>query len=395
VTEDKKDYIMKDVPTMFVGKDINSILLYAEKIGASDIHIQGGTAIIVDIHSRFHAITARKLSNNEVDSFIKQVYAETAVSRINGGEAIDTSHSIKNMKTKERLRYRINAIGVQKSGEDTIQITIRTIPSKPIKLSELGIEDEIWENFTPDQGIVVVTGPTGSGKSTLLASCVRELVETPNINKKIVTYEAPIEFTYDYFNNPSCFITQTEVGRHLKTWNQAIESAMRRKPDIILIGEARDPETISSAVEASQTGHLVLTTSHTNGVPETIRRMINVFPSNERSSRQVDLIDSMRMVVSQRLLLSLDGKRVAIREWLIFDEEVKESLFKCEPDKVSVELRRIVNQRGTSLSDDAIRKYDLGLISKEVCFQSVKSYGGNVSANKFIERCLEKESVNE
>jgi len=137
--EESQKYFMKDVPPMFSGKEINDILLYTDEIGVSDIHIQGGDPIIVDIHSRFYSITPRSMSNGEVDSFIKQLYAETAVSRINEGEAIDTSHAIKNKKTKERLRYRVNAVGVQKNGEDSIQITIRTIPSKPIKLSELGI----------------------------------------------------------------------------------------------------------------------------------------------------------------------------------------------------------------------------------------------------------------
>ena len=149
---------------------------------------------------------------------------------------------------------------------------------------------------------------------------------------------------YDRCDTPSCVISQTEIGTQLKTFHDGIESGMRRKPDIILIGEARDPETIDSSILASQTGHLVYTTSHTNGVAETMKRLINVFPENERQAKLMDLVDSMKMVIAQRLLKTVDGGRCAIKEFLVFDKPVKDILRTTNAMNISSVLDEIVNR---------------------------------------------------
>lgn len=361
----------------FSKEHFEDILEHAYKIKASDVHIHSNDYIWVDVHGKLFPITTRRLDSTEVESFIKKIYGDNALTEMNQGKAIDKSVAFYNPQSEGKIRYRVNAVGTLSRGVDGLQITIRTIDSTPPKLSDLKIEDEIWNNFVPGQGLVLVTGPTGSGKTTLLASSIREILENKDMEscKKIVTYEAPIEFVYDNVLKNNNIISQTEIPIHLKTWHEAIESAMRRKPNIILIGESRDPETIRSSILASQTGHLVYSTAHTNGVAETIRRMINVFQPEERSSLQYDLIESTKLVVSQRLLPSTDGKRVAIREYLVFDDEVKDRLLSVDYNKISLELKNILAVKKTRLIDDAYIKYEEGRLSENGLEFAKKTFG--------------------
>lgn len=367
-------YLLPNVPSLFHPDDINKILKHVVSLGASDVHIAPNMQIKIDVQGRFYPVTLRKLVTHEVESFIKKIYGDNATSQLNSAEDINCSHSIPELESERRIRFRVNALKILSEGRPGIQITIRTIVSSPPPLAQLELEPEIWDNFRPKQGLIVITGPTGSGKSTLLAGSIGGVLEDPESFKKIITYEAPIEFTYDSLNWHNNMIFQTEIPTHLPNFSVGVESAMRRKPDIILIGEARDPETIKSSIVASQTGHLVYTTAHTNGVAETIRRMINVFNADEREALQYDLIDALRLVVSQRLIPALNGKRIAIREFLVFTDELKDILLSQNSNLVVKALRDEVKKREQSLSDDAMRKYKLGLISEKELNNALRDF---------------------
>ena len=373
MSEDKFDIKLSLVKASYNRLDINPILVELYEKGASDIHIQSDDYIKIKYQRDLIPVTHRILADNEVKGFIKEIYGENATAEINIGRDVDTSHAI-NMPDGSTIRFRVNAIGIFTVGGSGIQITIRTIQSKPLKLSKLKLEDVIWKNFVPDQGLIIVTGPTGSGKTTLMASCIREILEIKDGSKKIVTYESPIEFVYDEVDKGSNIITQTEVPKHIQTFSDGVTSSMRRAPNIIFIGESRDKDTIMNSILASQTGHLVYTTAHTNSVAETIRRMINVFSPEERNALQYDLIDSLKMVVAQRLIRDKDNNSVAIREWLIFTGEIKDHLKKIDPNNVSFEIKKIVAAKKQTLFDDAYRKYKLGIISIEVLRSLEKDY---------------------
>lgn len=367
-------FLMKGTPPMFKGDDINKILKYCVDMNVSDIHLSTYMEIKVDLHGRKFPITERRMAPIEIEAFIKKMYGDNATAQLNGGNAIDCSYSIPELESEKRIRFRINAVKILSEGLPGIQVTIRTINADPPPFEAMNLETEIWDNFRPNQGLILVTGPTGSGKSTLLAACMRKILEDPESYKKIVTYESPIEFTYDGVEKHGNMIFQTEIPTHLPDFFAGVENAMRRKPEVILIGESRDPETIRSSILASQTGHLVYTTAHTNGVAETMRRLINVFKAEEREPMQYDIIDSTRLIISQRLVPSLDGKRVPIREWLVFDEEIKDELLSYDSNMLVKEIRRIVKVKGQSLSDDVKRKYELGLISDQVLKESLRAY---------------------
>jgi len=363
-----------DLPTSFAPETLDDILEYTTSHGSSDLHIQSKTPLVADVYGRLVKLHPRSISFQDAETVITRIYGQNAVAQIYDGKAIDTSYEIGSGES--RVRFRVNAVGVLIRGSIGIQITIRTIPTNPPTVEDLNVEQEIIDAFLPSQGLVVVTGPTGSGKSTLLASLVRKILEMPENGKKIVTYEAPIEFVYDAIDAPSSIISQSEVPSNIRDFAVGVENALRRKPDIILIGEARDPETIEASVVASQTGHLVYTTAHTNGVAETIRRMVNVFPSEERSAKQLDIIDSMQLIVSQRLVKTLDGKRAAIKEYLVFDSNVKEQLTSCHPDKIASVAKKIVEEKGTDMISAANQLFLSGAVEQSEINTIIKSFGG-------------------
>ena len=279
------------------------------------------------------------------------------------GHDIDTHYEVRPSRS-ERYRHRVNGVGIHVDGHEGIQITIRTIPSTPPALDDLALPNTITDAIAPNEGIVYVTGATGSGKSTLLAAIIRTLAEKPESHRKILTYEAPIECVYDEIQTPTAIISQSEVPRHIPTFAEGVRNALRRKPHLILVGEARDPETINAALEAALTGHPVYTTLHSNGVAETIRRLVGSFPREERIGRTIDIIETARLIIWQRLVPSTDGKRVALREYLAFNEQVRDELLNTDPEKVTAKTRELVHKYGQPMQEEIDTRFKEGVISE-------------------------------
>jgi defect-in-organelle-trafficking protein DotB len=228
----------------------------------------------------------------------------------------------------------------------------------------MNLPKEVLDAIAPNDGVVYVTGATGSGKSTLLASIIKEIAEQTDSNRKILTYEAPIEFVFDSIEKPSAIVSQSEIPRHLPSFAAGVRNALRRKPRLILVGEARDAETISAVIEAALTGHPVYTTLHANGVAETIRRLVGTFPREERYGRTLDIIETIRLVLWQILVPTVDGKRVALREYLVFNDEIRDRLLGVPPDEVTAMTRRLLKEKGQPMIVDAKRKFEAGVISE-------------------------------
>ncbi|MFI4954511.1 MAG: ATPase, T2SS/T4P/T4SS family [Gammaproteobacteria bacterium] len=316
-------------PSRFLPTDLDTLLLFCVQHEASDITLQTGDRVIADIHGRLHRITEHQLSNSEVSELLNHIYGANGTAQILSGRDVDTHYEIKPYRG-QRFRFRVNATGCHVAGHDGIQITMRTIPIDPPYLKDMNLDPRLVRALIPPQGIVVVSGATGSGKSTLLAAVMREILETSH--GKVLSYEAPIEFVYDNVVQPHASIAQHEIPANLPNFPAAVRNALRRKPTYILVGEARDRETISAVIDAALTGHTVYTTVHSNGVADTIRRMISAFPAEERHSRAMDLIVLLRVVIWQTLLPSTDGKRVPLREWLLFNETVRKRLLRSDFD---------------------------------------------------------------
>tara|TARA_Y100000031_G_scaffold77340_1_gene85021 strand:+ start:49593 stop:50633 length:1041 start_codon:yes stop_codon:yes gene_type:complete len=333
------------------------------KEGTSDISIQTERPIYNDISGVLYPATFRAMDASDMTAFLNKIYGADAMARLASGKDLDVSYEVRPDRYS-RIRFRVNITAIQAKGRDSAQITMRSLPTEPPRLSDLGIEQEIIDNWAPRQGMVIVTGPTGSGKSTLLAAGNRMLLERIGGCGKMLTYEAPIEFTYDTIKSPRSLVSQSEIPRHLPDFEAGVRNALRRKPNIIMVGEARDRETISAAIEAAQTGHAVYTTTHTTGVASTVRRMISSFEKEERGERAYALMETLRMIVTQSLVPKVDGGRLGVREWMVFPDAVREKLLDMDFDEWTNEIERLIPSYGQSMKKSATEVFEKGLISK-------------------------------
>jgi len=358
-------HLMPDEPTRFNPLFMEKMLEHTERLNASDITIQTNEPIYAEVYGELLKITNRRLSNTELGDLINSIYGPNATTQLLSGKDIDTHYEFRPNRGV-RYRYRVNATACLVEGHDAIQITLRTIPTTPPKLETMNLPENILQAISPQEGIVFITGATGSGKSTLLASIIRELIEKADSNRKVLTYEAPIEFVYDEIETVSSIVSQSEIPRHLPSFASGVRNALRRKPRLIMVGECRDAATISAALEAALTGHPVYTTLHTSGVAETMRRLVTSFSGEERLGRTIDILETIRLCIWQKLVPTVDGKRVALREYLVFDEKARDILLEGDPNDVTTTTRKLVRERGQLMTNDATEKFEQGIISERV-----------------------------
>lgn len=363
MSNDTHTNLMPDEPTRFSPAFMDQMLEHTEKLNASDVTIQTGSPVYAEVYGVLLKITNRQLSNTELGDLINSIYGPNATTQLLSGRDIDTHYEFRPNRGV-RYRYRVNATACLVEGHDGIQITLRTIPTTPPKLESMNLPPNILEAIAPQEGIVFITGSTGSGKSTLLASIIRDLIEKEDSNRKVLTYEAPIEFVYDEIETISSIVSQSEIPRHLPSFAEGVRNALRRKPRLIMVGECRDSATISAALEAALTGHPVYTTLHTSGVAETMRRLVTSFSGEERLGRTIDILETIRLCIWQKLVPTVDGKRVALREYLVFDEEARDLLLESDPNEVTSVTRKLVKQRGQLMTLDAKAKFEEGIISE-------------------------------
>ena len=361
--EDKEAQTWPDEPQRFAAEDIDHFLLWCVKQGSSDITIQSERPVYNELGGELYPGTVRNLDAADIAVFLEKLYGAEARARLASGTDLDVSYEIRPDRYT-RIRFRVNITAILCKGRDGAQITMRTLPSEPPTMDDLNIEQEIRDAWSPRQGLVVITGPTGSGKSTLLASGNRMLLERPHGCGKMLTYEAPIEFVYDSIHSPRSLVSQTEIPRHLPDFAAGVRNALRRKPEIILVGEARDRETINAAIEAAQTGHAVYTTTHTLGVANTVQRMLSSYEMDEREERAVALIETLRLIVTQALVPRIGGGRCGVREWMKFPDELREKLMDMHFTKWPNEIQRSVNQYGRTMQRSAEIFFENGEIDR-------------------------------
>ena len=357
-----ESFLYPNEPMRFEAQNVDDLLVFCHRLNASDITIQTGEPITVEVYGRIYKITKRKLANTETGEILNAIYGPNGTTQIMRGTDLDTHYEVRPSRN-ERFRYRVNGVGCYVEGHEGIQITIRTIPSTPPDISTLNLPKQIIDAMAPQEGVVYITGATGSGKSTLLASIIKSLAEESTGNRKILTYESPIEFVYDSIEMPSSIVAQSEIPKHLPTFAEGVRNALRRKPHLILVGEARDPATISAVIEAALTGHPVYTTLHTNGVAETIRRLVGSFSQEERLGRTIDIIETLRLIVWQRLVPSTDGKRIPLREYLVFSEKLRDRLLDSDPENITQTTRMLLREEGQPMLADVEAKYKAGLLT--------------------------------
>lgn len=352
-----------DEPDRFQEEHIDNFLLWCVKQGSSDITIQTDRPAYNEIHGTLYPATFRSIDAADMAVMLTKIYGPEAAARLASARDLDISYEIRPDRYT-RVRFRVNITAILSRGRDSAQITMRALPTEPPTMKDLKIEQEIIDAWAPRQGIVIITGPTGSGKSTLLAAGNRMLLERPHGCGKMLTYEAPIEYVYDTIHSPRSLVSQSEIPRHLPDFAHGVRNALRRKPEIILVGESRDRETINASIEAAQTGHAVYTTTHTTGVSNTIQRLLSTYDMGEREERAIALMETMRLIVTQALVPRVGGGRIGVREWMKFPDDVREKLMDMHFTEWPNEIQRMINQYGRTMQKSAEIVYEKGLIDR-------------------------------
>ncbi|GIW41040.1 MAG: twitching motility protein PilT [Candidatus Binatia bacterium] len=283
--------------------DITQLLTFAHREGASDVHLAAGEPPMLRIHGDIKKLDHPPLTPEEVHRMIFDIMNDAQRKQFQETNDIDFSFELGDV-----ARFRVNAFR-QRKGEGAV---FRTIPSAVMTLQELGLPEVCREVCEKEKGLVLVTGPTGSGKSTTLAAMIDYINET--YEGHILTIEDPIEFVH---KSKKCLINQREVGSHTRSFAAALRAALREDPDVILVGEMRDLETISLALTAAETGHLVFATLHTSSAPKTVDRIIDVFPPAQQEQIRIMFAESIEAVFTQTLVKKKVGGRVAAMEILL------------------------------------------------------------------------------
>lgn len=361
-------------PPRFTDDLIDDFFLWCVKKNSSDISIQTDRPVYNEIYGTLYPATFRPIDAADMNVFLTKIYGPEATARLASGNDLDLSYEVRPDRYT-RIRFRVNVTAVLSRGRDSAQITMRVLPNEPPTMADLNVEQDIINAWNPRQGMVIITGPTGSGKTTLLASGIRMLMERKRGSGKIVCYEAPIEYVYDAIKSPRSLLSQTEIPRHLPNFARGVRNALRRKPNIILVGESRDKETIAASIEASQTGHCVYTTTHTIGVASTIQRMVSTFDPNERSERAYALMETVRLVVTQTLVPKVGGGRLGVREWMRFSDEVRDKLMDMDFREWQAEIQRMLPMHGRSMARSAEIFFEQGDIDRRTYIMLSNSTG--------------------
>jgi twitching motility protein PilT len=283
--------------------DITELLAFGVHQGASDCHLSAGEPPMVRINGDLKKLDHPPMTKEEVHALIYDIMSDVQRKNFEETHECDFSFQLTGLG-----RFRVNVF-MQRKGEGAV---FRTIPEKLLTLEELGMPPILKQLCEKEKGLILVTGPTGSGKSTTLAAMIDYLNTT--FEGHILTVEDPIEFVHQ---SKKCLVNQRELGQHTQSFTAALRSALREDPDVILVGEMRDLETIQLALTAAETGHVVFGTLHTSSAPKTVDRIIDVFPPAQQSQIRAQFAESVEAVITQTLLKKKSGGRVAALEIMI------------------------------------------------------------------------------
>jgi twitching motility protein PilT len=342
--------------------------------GASDLHLVAGSQPILRIRGEMERVKYKVLENDELRAMLYEITPEEKVKHFEETGDLDFGYEIAGL-----ARYRANFFN-QKNGLGAV---FREIPTRIQTIDELGMPPILKHLAMLDKGLVLVTGPTGSGKSTTLAA----VVDHCNRNRRdhIITVEDPIEFVHQ---SQGCIVNHREVGRHTRSFATALRGALREDPDIILVGEMRDLETIALALEAAATGHLVFSTLHTQSATKTVDRIIDVFPSEQQPQIRVSLSETLKAVICQTLFKRRDTKgRCAALEMMVVTPAVANLIREAKTYQITSVIQT-GKKYGMQTMDDTI----LGLLNKK-WIDAEEAYSKAMDKEKFAQFLKEPPEV--
>lgn len=319
---------------------INELLVAARKMGGSDIHVSVGIPVKCRVNGELVNLTEEKILPADSKALVEQMIPNRLVESFNRDGEVDFSYAIKGLG-----RYRVNVFKQRGTMAFVIRLVNTEIPSP----KELGLPESVVELTTKKRGLVLVTGPTGSGKSTTLASLIN--IINQEHNRHIITLEDPIEYLHAHAKS---IVNQREVGIDTQSYAGALRAALREDPDIILVGEMRDLDTIATAITAAETGHLVLSTLHTIGAAPTIERIIDVFPTHQQAQIRLQLATLLEAIISQQLVPTVErNSRVAAFEVMYATSAVRNLIREAKTHQIP-SIIQTSKQVGMITMDDAL-----------------------------------------
>ncbi len=370
-----------------ITKNLDRLLFKMVKNSGSDLHFKTGSNIRVRINGEIVPITNDKVTRKE-GILLAKTLLRSRFEELVKNKNIDFIY-----KLNENIRFRVNMFFQM----DGISAVFRIIPKNIPSIESLNLPPVVKEFAKLKRGVVIVTGPTGSGKSTTLASIINEINQTQR--RHIITIEDPIEFVYK--DNLS-IINQRSIGQDAINFSSSLRAALREDPDVILVGEARDLETIETALHAAETGHLVFFTLHTVSAKDTISRIIGMFPSQMQNKIRLSLGSILQGILSQRLIPTVDNKRVAAVEILVKTARIESLILEGRDDEINDALAEGKEVYGTQTFDQSLLDlYEKGIISKEEALNNATNAGDlqiklnqiEGIKNKIQENSIEKDII--
>ncbi|MGL5245462.1 MAG: type IV pilus twitching motility protein PilT [Sarcina sp.] len=334
---------------------LNELLEITIAEGASDLHLTVGIPPVIRVNNRLVKLKDKKLMPTDTEEFAKEILGDFYGQYDSIGE-FDTSYSVQGLG-----RFRVNVFKQRNSTALAIRVIALKIPT----LEDLNYPKIFKDICSKKRGLVLVTGPTGSGKSTTLASMINEINHTREAH--VVTLEDPIEFLHKH--NKS-IVNQREVGKDTISYQRALKSLLREDPDVILIGEMRDLETISIALTAAETGHLVLSTVHTVGAAKTIDRIVDVFPPHQQQQIRTQLSSVLEGIISQQLVPTVDGKRCAALEIMVPTPAIRNLIREGKTYQIESSMQTGSKYGMKTMDMSLVELYKKGIISEEVAINS-------------------------
>ncbi|MFW5873979.1 MAG: type IV pilus twitching motility protein PilT [Verrucomicrobiota bacterium] len=331
--------------------EMNDLLELMVDQGASDLHIQVNQSPTLRIDGGMMPVEGPALTPQDTEDLMKAITSSTNQEQLKTTGGADFGFAFMN-----RARFRVSVL----RAKGNYGMVLRQIPNDLFTLGEIGLPDRIKELISRPRGLILVTGPTGSGKSTTLASMVNWINE--NHDGHIITIEDPIEY---YHEHKGCLVTQREVGNDVTSFADAIRGALRQDPDVILVGEMRDLETIEAAVGAAETGHLVFATLHTTGAARTVDRIVDAFPSHMKDQIRTQLASSVVAVISQVLCKKVGGGRIASFEIMVTTTSIAQLIRENKTYRIASDIQTGASHGMISLDAHLLSLFNKGLITAD------------------------------
>lgn len=331
---------------------LDDILIQARKVGASDVHVSVGVPIKCRIHGTLKNLTNAPLTGADTKTLVEQMIPKRLIADFNETGEADFSYAI-----PDQGRFRVNVF----KQKGSMAFVIRLINTEIPEPESLGLTQSVIDLTNKKRGLVLVTGPTGSGKSTTLASLINRINE--NYSHHIITLEDPIEYLH---HHKKSIVNQREIGMDTDSYAASLRAALREDPDVILVGEMRDLETISTAVTAAETGHLVFSTLHTIGASATIDRIIDVFPPHQQPQIRLQLATLLEAIISQQLMKTADGNgRVAAFEILHANSAIRALIREGKSHQIPSIIQTSKKSGMITMDDSIFDLYTAGKITKD------------------------------